>query len=179
MQVRREPMFECRGRRDSLQRSRWRRGPNRGRSGRQPLAWGRPPPTTTRAPTTTTALRSWLHDIDIAADTMKNLKKKIKSIVSPAPGRGSTSGAPSSPLLSSTTAQLASLAVSQPASVAIGPLSTYSRFCIPTWLTKLFAATTQPSTSTTEDVVDGTVLTVSQSGPVSIEPSSAYCCSSI
>jgi hypothetical protein len=30
-------MSERRGRRDSLPRSRWRRGPNRGRSGRQPL----------------------------------------------------------------------------------------------------------------------------------------------
>jgi hypothetical protein len=37
MRFRRESMSECRGRKDSLQRSKWRRGSNWQRSGRQPL----------------------------------------------------------------------------------------------------------------------------------------------
>jgi hypothetical protein len=115
-----------------------------------------------------------VRDIDVAAETMKNFKKKIKSIVSPAPGRGSTSGAPSSPSLSSTTVQLASLAVSESACVPIQPPSAYSSHSISNWLTQLSAAPAQTLTSTTAGAVDSSVLTVSQSGPVSIEPSSAY-----
>jgi hypothetical protein len=115
-----------------------------------------------------------VHDIDITADTMKNFKKKIKSIVSPTPGRGSTSGAQSSPSLSSTTAQLAGLSVSQLASVTIEPPSAYSRYSISTCLTQLSAASTQPPISTTVGAVDSPVLTISHPRPVSVEPSSAY-----